>query len=128
WRIDVERLRFEIGKRGARSWIAAMSDARIAEQVAHVARAEHVADVAGRLIYVKHRPLRRGDTGRILPAVLHQQQPFIQQLVDRGVRDSADDSAHLGAYLYLHWCRRAPRAVTRIIEPLGPLRRQPGLQ
>ena len=36
-----------------------------------------------------------GDDARgVLPAVLQQQQPVVEQLVDRRVRDDADDSAH----------------------------------
>ena len=37
----------------------------------------------------------RDDAGRVLAAVLQQQQPVVEQLVDRRVRDDADDSAHV---------------------------------
>jgi hypothetical protein len=93
-RVHVERLRFELGRRAARGRIAAMPDAEVSGEVAHVARAEDVADVAGALVQVERRPVARDDARGILSAVLQQQQGVVEHLVDRRVRDDADDSTH----------------------------------
>ncbi len=94
-RVDVERLRLELRGGGARGRVAAVADAEVARQLAHVARAEHVAHVAGALVHVERRAFAGDDARRVLPAVLQQQQPVVEQLVDRRVRDDAYDSAHL---------------------------------
>ena len=96
-RIHVERLRFELGRRAARSRIAAMPDAEVSGEIAHVARAEDVADVAGAFVQVERRPVVRDDARGVLPAVLQQQQPVVEHLIDRRVRDDAYDSTH-GSY------------------------------
>ncbi len=67
----------------------------VALQLAHVARAEDVADVTGALVRVEDRPLARDDAGGVLPAMLQQQQPVVEELVDRRMRDGAEDSAHI---------------------------------
>src|ERR1700681_1454003 len=71
-----------------------MADAGVAHELAHVAGAEDVAHVTGRLVHVKHRTLAGHDAGRVLTSVLQEQQAVIQDLVDRRMRNSADDSAH----------------------------------
>ena len=94
-RIDVERLRLELRGRAARGRIAAVADADRAQQVAHVARAEDVAHVAARLVHVKRRAVVGDDAGGVLAAMLQEQQPVVEHLVDRRVGDDAYDSAHV---------------------------------
>jgi hypothetical protein len=46
---------------------------------------------------MKHlRALHGDDAGRVLPAVLQQQQRVVDQLVDRRFGDDTDDAAHGG--------------------------------
>jgi hypothetical protein len=46
---------------------------------------------------MKHlRALHRDDAGRVLAAVLQQQQRVVDQLVDGRLGDDADDAAHGG--------------------------------
>src|SRR6266487_2418748 len=71
-----------------------MADAEIAGELAHVARAEDIADVAAALVHVEHRAFAGHDAGGVLPAMLQQQQAVVEQLIDRRVRDDAYDSAH----------------------------------
>ena len=73
-----------------------MADAGVAGEVAHVPRAEHVLHEPGSLEHVEHRTFAGRDAGRVLAAVLQQQQAVVEQLVDRRVRDDADDAAHCG--------------------------------
>ena len=123
-RVDVERLRLELRGRAARGRIAAVADADVAEEVAHVARAEHVAHVAARLVHVERRAVVGDDAGGVLAAVLQQQQPVVEHLVDRRVGDDAYDSAHVR-------CSPRPAEETpgrRKIEPVGPGAGQIGLQ
>jgi hypothetical protein len=63
-------------------------------QRAHVARAEHVAHHALGLVHEELAVLLRDDAGRVLAAVLQQQQGVVDQLVDGRVADNADDSTH----------------------------------
>ena len=93
-RIHIERLRFEIRKRRTGSGIAAMTDADGAGQLAHVAGTEHALHQARSLVHVEDRPLAGHDAGGVLPAVLQQQQPVVQELIDGRMRDDADDSTH----------------------------------
>ena len=94
-RIDVEGLRFKVGEGGARGRITAMADAGIAVQLAHVSRAKHITDVARALPHVEHLALGRGDAGSVLAAMLQQQQRVVEELIDRRMRNAADDSAHV---------------------------------
>ena len=71
-----------------------MPDAGVAGELAHVAGTEDVAYVTRRLVHVKHRTLAGHDAGSLLTAVLQQQQAVIQELVNRRMRNSADDSTH----------------------------------
>ena len=93
-RVHVERLRLEVGERGAGGGIAAVADAGGAHQVAHVARAEHVLHEARALVHVEDRALARHDARGVLAAVLQQEQAVVQQLVDGRMRNDADDAAH----------------------------------
>jgi hypothetical protein len=93
-RIDVERLRLEIREGRAGSRITAMPDAGRAHEVAHVARAEHVLHEPRSLVHVENRAFARDDAGCVLPAVLQEQQPVVQELVDWRVRHHADDPTH----------------------------------
>jgi hypothetical protein len=104
-RIDVERLRFLFaGRTGGR--IAAVADAGITHQRAHVTGTEHVAHQAVGLVHREHAAVVGCDTGRILAAVLQQQQCVVQQLVNGGLRDDADDATH-GALLKLNsWVKK----------------------
>ena len=88
-RIDVERLRFELRRCAAGGRIAAVADAEIADEVAHVARAEDVAYVAARLVQVERVAVARDDARGVLAAVLQQQEAVVQHLVDRRVSDDA---------------------------------------
>jgi hypothetical protein len=45
-------------------------------------------------VHEKLVPLLRDDARRVLTAVLQQQQPVIDQLIDRCFADDADYSAH----------------------------------
>ena len=93
-RIHIERLRFELRRRASRGGIAAVPDAKVARQIAHVARPEYVPDVAAGLVHMKRRAVVGDDAGGILPAMLEQKQPVIEHLIDRRVRDDAYDSTH----------------------------------
>ena len=93
-RVDVERLRLFLAVCVARGGIAHLAQAHAARQRAHVARAEHVAHHAARLVHEALRALHRDDAGRVLPAMLQQQQRVVDQLVDRDLSDDADNAAH----------------------------------
>ena len=71
-----------------------MGDAHVAEQIAHVAGAEHVAHQAVALVHVEGAALAGDDAGRILAAVLQHQQAVIEQLVDGVFRHYTENSAH----------------------------------
>ena len=67
------------------------------------------------------RAVAGDDAGGVLAAVLQQQQPVVEQLVDRRVRDDADDSAHeRQAFPFAPARPGDVRPVAGIIEPLGP--------
>src|SRR6185436_4376827 len=98
-RIHVERLRFGRRRRGARGGIAAMRDAHVAHEVAHVARAEDIAHQALALVHVEAVALGRDDAGCVLAAVLEHRQAVIEQLVHGGAGNDAHDSAHRSGFL-----------------------------
>ena len=58
----------------------------------------------------KTGPSHVDDARGVLPAVLQQQQAVVEQLVDRRVRDDADDSAHIR---YAFCCVDARRGPSR---------------
>ena len=93
-RVDVERLRLGRVGRRAGGRVAAMGDADVARQRAHVARAEHVAHHAGALVHVEGVVLAGDDARRVLAAVLQEQQPVVEQLVDGRASDDSEDPAH----------------------------------
>jgi len=95
-RVDVERLRLGGLERRAGGRIAAMGNAEVAGEVAHVARAEHVAHHAAALVHVQGGLLAGDDARRVLAAVLQEQQPVIEELVDGRASDDSEDPAHLG--------------------------------
>ncbi len=98
-RVHIKRLRFVLVERVAGGGIAHLADAAFAWQCAHVARAKHVAHHAARLVHVKLALLLGHDAGRVLAAVLQQQQRIVEQLIDRGLGNDADDSAHENGFL-----------------------------
>jgi hypothetical protein len=93
-RVHVERLRFGLRRSGARRRIAAMGDAHVAHEVAHIARAEDVAHEAAALVHVEAVALGRDDARRVLAAVLQHRHPVVEELVDGAAGDDSDDSAH----------------------------------
>jgi hypothetical protein len=62
--IHVERLRLGFRRGRARGRIAAVRDAHVADEVAHVARAEHVAHEPAALVHVEAVALGRDDAPR----------------------------------------------------------------
>jgi hypothetical protein len=95
-RVDVERLRFLFVERVARGRVANLAEPHRSGQAAHVARAKDVAHHAARLVHEALGALHRDDAGRVLAAVLQQQQRVVDQLVDGRLRYHADDAAHGG--------------------------------
>ena len=63
-------------------------------QRAHVARAERLAHLPARLRHVEDGAVGGGDAGRVLAAVLQQEQAVVDLLVDGLGGDDADDAAH----------------------------------
>ena len=82
-RIDVERLRLGRIRRRTGRRVTAVSDAHVAGQRAHVARAEYVAHQPGALVHEKRIAVTRRDAGGVLAAMLENHQSVIEQLIDR---------------------------------------------
>jgi hypothetical protein len=57
---------------------------------------EDVPHHAVTLLHVEGLVLAGHDPGGILPPVLQQQQPVIQQLIDGRTRDDSEDATHRG--------------------------------
>mmetsp|Transcript_59251 Transcript_59251/g.139740 ORF Transcript_59251/g.139740 Transcript_59251/m.139740 type:complete len:404 (-) Transcript_59251:1158-2369(-) len=93
-RVDVEGLSLFLAVGIAGGRVAHLAEADRARQRAHVAGAEDVAHHAARLVHEALLALHRDDTGRILTAMLQQQQRVIQELVDGRSSEGADDAAH----------------------------------
>lgn len=93
-RVDVKRLRFFLVRRRTGRRIAHLPDADVARQAAHVARAEHVAHHAVGFVHVEVVAVRRGDSRRILPAMLQEQQAVIDELIDGALGNYTYDAAH----------------------------------
>ncbi len=93
-RVHVERLRFRRTGGRAGSGIAHVRHADVAQQVSHVARAEHVARQALPLVHVEARAFRGDNAGCILAAVLQHHQAVIEQLINRCIGGNADNSTH----------------------------------
>src|SRR3990172_8550027 len=66
-RFHVERLRLAARERRTRRRVAAVRDADVAGEGAHVPRPEHVAHVPGALVHVELRALGGNDAGGVLP-------------------------------------------------------------
>src|SRR5581483_3978873 len=92
--VDVEGLRLGHLEGGTGGRVAAMREADVAAERAHVARAEHVAHLAAALVHVERVVLARDDAGGILATVLQEEQPVVEQLVDLRTGDDAEDPAH----------------------------------
>jgi hypothetical protein len=93
-RVDVERLSFGRVACRAGGRVAAVRDADVARQRAHVARAEYVAHHAVALLHVKGLALAGNDASGVLAAMLQQQQPVVEQLVDGRTRDDSENATH----------------------------------
>src|SRR6185369_9186831 len=86
------RFRFRGG--AARRGVAAVGDAHVPHEVAHVARAEDVAHEAAPLVHVEAVALGGDDAGCILAAVLQDRHPVVQELVHGTAGHDSDDAAH----------------------------------
>jgi hypothetical protein len=71
-----------------------LPQATVARQAAHVAGAENVAHHAFGLVHEKLAIELRDNARGILSSVLQQEQSVINQLIDRGAADNADNSTH----------------------------------
>ena len=87
WRIDIKRLGFVVVDRRAGSRVTHMRNTGIAGQRAHIARAEYIMRQAVAFVQVESITFQRGNTCRILPAVLQHLQSVIQQLIYRASRN-----------------------------------------
>ena len=96
-RVDVQRLRLGRVLGGTGGRVAAVGDAGVAHERAHVAGAEDVAHEPAALVHVERAFVGGDDAGGILAAVLQHQQPVVEQLVDGRLGDYADDSTHASA-------------------------------
>ena len=86
-RTDVKRLRFRTAARVTRRRVTDVGDARVADQIAHIACAEHLAHHPFALMHMKHAALCRYDARRVLPAVLEHLQSVVKRLVHRFIAD-----------------------------------------
>ena len=93
-RVHVERLRLLLALGRALRGVAHVAEADVAEQRAHVARAERLAHLPARLRHVEHGAVGGRDAGRVLAAVLQEEQAVVDLLVDGLGGDDADDAAH----------------------------------
>ena len=93
-RVDIKGLRFVFAESVARRRVTHLAQADIARQGAHVAGAKNVAHHALGLVHEKFTTQLRDDARRVLAAVLQQQKTVINQLIDRGVTDNTNYSAH----------------------------------
>ena len=75
------------------------AQAHHARQRPHVPRAEHILDHPPRLVHETLGALHGDDAGRVLAAVLQQQQRVVDELVDGRSGNHADDAAH-GGWLF----------------------------
>ena len=82
-------------RRGALGRVAHMTEADLAEERAHVARAERLPHLAARLVLVHHTvALGGGDARGVLAAVLQEEEGVVDLLVDGPAAHHSDDSAH----------------------------------
>ena len=94
-RVHVKRLGFFFAEGISRRGVAHLAQAHVARQPAHVAGAKNISDHALGLVHEKLAVLLRGNAGRILTPVLQEQQAVVDQLVNWGAADNANDSAHV---------------------------------
>ena len=80
-RANVERLRLRAAARVARSRITDVGDTGVADQIAHIARAEHFAHHPFAFVHMEGAAFRRYNARRILPPVLQHLQAVVQKLV-----------------------------------------------
>ena len=92
--VHVERLRFILVLGGTLRGVAHVTEPHRAGQAAHVAGAVGLTHVAPGLVHVEGPAVCRGYSGRILSAVLQQQEAVINQLVGGFRRNNADNAAH----------------------------------
>ena len=92
--VHVKRLTFLVGTRAACRRIPYVPDPEVTGEAAHVARSEHVAHEAHRLMHMKDPAVQRTDTRCILPAVLQKQQCIVKPLIYRAVAYQTDYAAH----------------------------------
>ena len=93
-RVDVKGLRLFLAVGVAGRGVAHLPQAVVARQGAHIARAKDIAHHALGLVHEELALLLGDDAGRILAAVLQQQQGVIEQLIDRCRAGNAYDSTH----------------------------------
>ena len=92
--VDIKRLGFFFTVCVAGCGVAHLTQAAIAGQGAHVARAKDVAHHALGLVHEKLAIHLCGDAGGILAAMLQQQQGIVEQLVHMAFLYHGDDSTH----------------------------------
>ncbi len=97
------------GARKARRGVAHMPHTHAAPQVDHVFGAEDIPDQAAVFAQMELLVFTGNDAGRILSAVLQDQQGVVQGLVDRPLADDSDYAAH-----------EAPRTPARIERKCRP--------
>ena len=71
-----------------------MGDAYIALQAAHMARLEHILHQPIVFVHVKGVAIASDDTSGILAAMLQNQQPVIEQLINWILANYTNNSAH----------------------------------
>jgi hypothetical protein len=99
-----------------------MTNAHIAMQVAHIARAKYIAHHAFALVHAKSLTLIGRHARRVLPTVLQQQQRIINQLVHRAIRHHTNHATHLSPQIKIikTLLKTACRAVFKIFIYLDP--------
>ena len=90
--LDQERLRVREPALTRRR-IAHVADRHRAGHLRQHRRVEHVGDVAHRLGDADQVPVRRGNAGALLPAVLHRVEPEVGEVRGLGVAVDAEDAA-----------------------------------
>ena len=90
--LDQERLRVREAALTRRR-IAHVADRHRPGHLRQHRRVEHVGDMAHRLGDAHQVPVRRGDAGALLPAVLHGVEPEVREVRGLGVAVDAEDAA-----------------------------------
>ena len=92
--VHVERLGFLVRARATLGRVTHLTDPDIAREVAHVARAKHVAHEPHGLVHVKVKSVERGNARRVLTAMLQEVQRIVDALVHRFPGHHGNDTAH----------------------------------